>query len=100
MLQHLFQNESVIAACKQFKVIKLHAFGSVVSGELTESSDLDFVVEFEREGFTGAFDQFMGFKETLEKSLGRPVDLLVNKRFRNYVFQEEIDKTKRLVYAA
>ena len=79
---------------------KLHVFGSLLSGDLEDSSDIDFVVEFDRDGFAGAFDQFMGFKECLEEALGRPVDLLVSRQFRNSVFQEEVDKTKKLVYTA
>ncbi len=100
MIDELVNNKSVKEACKHFKVKNLHAFGSVVTGESTESSDIDFVVEFDRQGFTGAFDQFMGFKLELESVLQRPVDLLVSKPFRNSVFQETVNNTKKLVYAA
>jgi predicted nucleotidyltransferase len=94
------QTHELRQACKTFKVKELYAFGSVLSGELTAESDLDFLVQFEREGADGAFAQFMGFKEKLEELYGRPVDLLTHKRFRNPVFQEEIDRSKSLIYAA
>jgi hypothetical protein len=100
MLEAILQNLEVEEACKDFDVKRLHVFGSAVSEEAEESNDIDFVVEFEREGYSGAFDQFMGFKEALENVLGKPVDLLVSKRFRNPVFQDQVDKTKKLVYAA
>lgn len=71
-----------------------------MSGGLTQTSDLDFLVQFERTGSDGAFDQFMGFKEKLESLYGRRVDLLTLKPFRNYLFQQEIDRSKSLIYAA
>ncbi|MEX1120696.1 MAG: nucleotidyltransferase domain-containing protein, partial [Balneolales bacterium] len=72
----------------------------VVSGSISEESDLDFLVEFHRNGYKGAFDQYIEFKQRLEQIYGRPVDLLTNKKFKNPVFQEEIDKSKILIYAS
>ncbi|MCB1122805.1 MAG: nucleotidyltransferase domain-containing protein [Verrucomicrobiae bacterium] len=87
-------------ACKAFKVSRLHVFGSANLGDISHVHDIDLIVEFERDGYSGAFEQFMGFKEAMESILGRPVDLLSAKRFRNQIFQAEVEKTKRLVYAA
>ena len=61
---------------------------------------LDFLVQFERAGSGGAFDQFMGFKDKLESIYGRRVDMLTLKPFRNPLFQQEIDRSKSLIYAA
>jgi uncharacterized protein len=90
----------VIVACKRFRVKELHLFGSALSGSLAESRDVDLLVVFERDGYAGAFDQFMGFKETMEQILGKPVDLITSKTFRNPLFQEEVERTKELIYAA
>lgn len=94
------QTEELRQACQAYKVKELYAFGSVVSGQLTATSDLDFLVQFDRNGVDGAFGQFMGFKQKLEDLYGRPVDLLTLKRFRNPFFQQEIDRSKTLIYAA
>lgn len=94
------QTDELRAACQAYQVQELYAFGSVVTGELRATSDLDFLVRFERSGGDGAFGQFMGFKERLESLYGRPVDLLTLRRFRNPLFQQEIDRSKSLVYAA
>lgn len=94
------QTDELRQVCQAYKVKELYAFGSVVSGQLTATSDLDFLVQFDRSGVDGAFGQFMGFKERLESLYGRPVDLLTLKRFRNPFFQQEIDRSKLLVYAA
>ncbi len=87
-------------ACKDYQVKSLYVFGSTATGGFSENSDLDFLVEFYRNGYKGAFDQYMGFKERLEKIYGRPVDLVTLKEFRNPVFQQEVDESKTLVYAA
>ncbi len=38
------------------QVIELYVFGSVVTGKISQGSDPDFLVHFNRTGFDGAFD--------------------------------------------
>lgn len=87
-------------ACEDFRVKRLYVFGSAASGQLSDRSDLDFLVEFDRQGYQGAFEQYMGFKQRLETIYQRPVDLVTVKKFRNPLFQREIDSSKTLIYAA
>jgi predicted nucleotidyltransferase len=42
----------------------------------------------------------MGFKQHLEEIYQRPVDLVTIKKFRNPIFQKEVDSSKTLIYAA
>ena len=86
--------------CQRYQVRRLDAFGSVLSDTFGDHSDVDFLVEFERDGYVGAFEQFMGLKENLEALLDRRVDLIVNRPFRNPYFQREIEETKQVIYAA
>jgi predicted nucleotidyltransferase len=86
--------------CEKYNVKELYLFGSAVSGGLSEDSDLDFVVHFDRQGYEGAFEQFMGFKQHLEQIFDCPVDLYHQRKFRNPIFQREVDNTKQLLYAA
>ena len=95
-----FEQTAVQDACEAHNVKRLHVFGSFASGAADNQSDVDLLVKFDREGYEGAFEQLMAFKETMETILQRPVDLVVEKPFRNQQFQEEVDRTKRLVYAA
>lgn len=93
--------EQLIAeSCREFKVSQLYLFGSLARGEAHDESDVDLLVEFERNGVTGAFDQFMGFKERMESILKRPVDIITAKRFRNPYFQQAVEAEKQLIYAA
>jgi len=86
--------------CKKFNVKELYLFGSAVTDNFSEQSDLDFMVKFNRQDFEGAFDQFIDFKQELERMYGRPVDLYNLKKFRNSIFQKEIERTRKLLYAA
>ncbi len=56
-----------------YGVRRLGLFGSCARGEATETSDLDFVVEFERK----SFDAYMDLKAFLEELFGCRVDLVV-----------------------
>ena len=58
---------------KDFGVTSLGLFGSFAHGDNTESSDLDFVVEFDKK----TFDAYMDLKLFLEGLFGRPVDLVL-----------------------
>jgi len=100
MISNLLKDPRVIDACKRYRVRELHLFGSALSGDLEDSRDIDLLVMFDRDGYEGAFDQFMGLKEDLESILGKPVDLITDKKFRNPLFRKELDATKELIYAA
>lgn len=95
-----FKNEQLHQLCKKFNVKELYLFGSATTDDFSEGSDLDFIVKFDRQGFEGAFDQFIDFKHELEQIFGRSVDLYHLKKFRNPIFQEEVDRSKELLYAA
>lgn len=95
--QHLKEIENL---CKAHSVRSLHAFGSVLSDSFTGDSDIDFLVAFEDDYSAGSFAQYFDFKENLEKLFGRPVDLVCYQAIRNRIFKTEVDKTKKLLYAA
>lgn len=40
---------SIIALCEKHKVKRLFAFGSVLTSRFTEKSDIDLVVDFDKE---------------------------------------------------
>ena len=54
-------------------VRKLGLFGSAVRGQLTDASDLDFVVELTEK----SFDRYMDLKFLLEDTFRRSVDLVL-----------------------
>ncbi|MFZ5452371.1 MAG: nucleotidyltransferase family protein [Thermodesulfobacteriota bacterium] len=58
---------------KGFGVTRLGLFGSAVRGEATDTSDLDFVVEFKKK----TFDAYMNLKRFLVELFGCKVDLVI-----------------------
>jgi predicted nucleotidyltransferase len=60
---------------EKYKVKEIGIFGSYVRGEETPSSDIDILVDFEREG--KYFDNYMELKYFLEDLLGLEVDLIM-----------------------
>ncbi|RKX38471.1 MAG: nucleotidyltransferase [Thermotogae bacterium] len=59
---------------KKFGVKRIGIFGSVTRNEAGEESDVDLVVEFERE--RGGMKDFVGLIDFLENLFGKEVDVL------------------------
>ena len=75
---------------ERFGVRSLALFGSAARGEGSPASDLDFLVEFER----NTFDAYMDLKEFLEKLFRQPVDLVLaselKPRLRESILRESV----------
>jgi predicted nucleotidyltransferase len=91
----------ILKLCCQFCVQRLELFGSALHGGFdTETSDFDFLVEFEPLPASEYADAFFGFKGALEDLLGRPVDLIVPSAIRNPYLRQSVEQGKALLYAA
>ena len=90
----------ITALCKKHRVKELYLFGSAKTGSISEQSDIDLAVVFSRASISGSFDQYFDFKLEMEQLLSRPVDLLCKNSVRNSHFRQELDATKKLIYAA
>jgi predicted nucleotidyltransferase len=93
---------AIAALCRRYGVRKLEIFGSAARGVDFDPvrSDADFLVEFDDTRFRDPLEQFFGFSESLEKALGRPVDLVERGAARNPYFQRQIEEAGELVYEA
>jgi len=87
ILRKLEENRETI---RGFGVRRLGIFGSYARGEQTESSDMDFLVEFEK----ATFDNYFDLKFYLEELFGRPVDLgtadTIKPRIRSTILEETV----------
>ncbi|PXA03800.1 hypothetical protein DDZ13_10240 [Coraliomargarita sinensis] len=86
--------------CRANGVIRLDVFGSVLTEDFGAESDVDFLVLFRRDAQTNAFHQYFDFKEALESVLGRKVDLVCENAIRNPYFKQEVEETRKPLYAA
>ncbi len=87
ILRKLAENQQTI---RGFGVRRLGIFGSYVRGEQTETSDIDFLVEFERP----TFKNYFGLKFFLEKLFECKVDLAfhdtIKPRIRKTILEETV----------
>ena len=86
--------------CRRNKVRTLYVFGSVLTDEFTESSDIDLIVEIDSDDPLEYADNYFNLKFALEEIFKRQIDLLENKAIKNQYLREIIDKSKSLLYAA
>lgn len=90
--------KEIEALCKKHKVTRLFVFGSILTDRFNEESDIDFVVDFDRENVTDYFDNYFNLKYALEDLLKRKVDLLEEQTIRNPYLKKSVDQTKTLIY--
>ena len=76
--------------CKKNHIVKMSLFGSVLSDNFTDASDVDILVEFDPRHAPGLFN-FVGMRDALSQHFGREVDLRtpedISHLFRNEVIQ-------------
>ncbi len=86
--------------CRVHGVRQLFLFGSAVRGELTEESDLDFLVEFRKMPPSEHADAYFGLLHDLESLFDRRIDLLELTAIDNPYLSRSIEESKQLLYEA
>lgn len=90
--------DKIIALCKKYKVEKLWIFGSILTPQFNEKSDIDFSVKFHYQQIEDLFLTFFDFIDELRTLLGREIDMVDETAIKNPYFRRELDSTKRLIY--
>ena len=97
--------EEIRELCRRHGVKRLDLFGSATTGEFDEAtSDVDFLVTFHkgvRKPWAGHYQDLRQSLEeaSLEEALGRSVDLVADKEFRNPYFRQAVEKSRTPLYA-
>ena len=88
--------------CRSFGVARLELFGSAATAEFDPGrSDIDLLLEFLPGQDLGPWlTQYFEFRARLETLLGRKVDLVLSATVTNPYFARELNRTRRLLYAA
>lgn len=66
--------QAVAEAAKSYPIKSVDLFGSYADGTATERSDIDLYVQFSTRPVS--FFKVMGFRSTLERMLGKDVDIV------------------------
>ncbi len=93
--EHLNQ---IVSLCNRHKVMRMYLFGSVLTGNSRQDSDVDFLVTFEDVAPGDYFDNYTDLKIKLEYVLGKPVDLVEEQTIKNPVLRRSIDRNKKIIY--
>jgi len=95
------QHRSEVAAlCQRAGARRLDAFGSVLRDDFDpQTSDLDFLVEFDEVPPAEYAQAYFALKEGLEALFGRPVDLVTGSSLANPYFRDRIDAERQMIYA-
>jgi hypothetical protein len=89
MLDFEKYQDQISSICRKYQVRNLTAFGSALSDNFNEQSDIDFLIEFETP--QGGIIKYMNIKFELEALFNRSVDLVMpraikNTRIKKYIF--------------
>ncbi len=90
--------QKIVALCEKYNVRRLFVFGSILTNRFNEKSDVDLIVDFNKDGIADYFGNFFDFKYSLQNLLGREVDLLEEQCVNNPFLKKNIDSSKTLIY--
>lgn len=90
----------LLELCRKYKVKTLYVFGSILTPRFHKDSDVDFLVNFNKQEIPliDYADNFFDFQSELENLLGRKVDLVCDDAIKNSYFRAEVDRTKQHIY--
>ena len=96
------KKDELAQLCRRYGVVRLEVFGSAAreTDFDPDSSDADFLVEFDLRSAPATLDRYFDFRDALRAALGRPVDLVEAEAVRNPYLRAAIDRSRELIYAS
>ena len=92
---------AIAKACSRHGVSRLDVFGSALRDDFKPGqSDVDLLVEFSPMEAYARVDAYFGLLGELRGILGNGVDLVVSGAVKNRYIIQDIENTKRMLYAA
>ena len=94
--------DKIKSFCEKWKIIEYSFFGSVLTDNFRDDSDVNVLVEFADDAQWGLFDM-EDMESELRTLFGRSVDLLTRRsivRSENYLMRRSVLSSARTFYAA
>jgi len=101
MIHQSFQSKipTVIELFKKHKIKSAYLFGSVLTDQFDEQSDIDLLVSFmDYSSPLEVGQSIWDLEDALEVLTARKVDLLTERSLKNPYFIQELNNTKQLIY--
>lgn len=93
--------DAIAAVCRKYNVLRLYIFGSAVREDFRSGvSDVDLLVEFGPIGGHAKAHAYFDMLDELQALLGVKVDLVMADAVKNRYIMQDIERTKRMLYAA
>lgn len=89
-------NNKISLFCKKYHIAFLALFGSVLTSNFKDSSDVDFLVKFEKSHTPSLFD-LVDMESELCLIVGRQVDLKTPNELSHY-FRDDVLATAEVIY--
>ncbi len=95
------KREEIAALCRKYGVLRLDVFGSSLRDDYQAgASDVDLLADFGAQDPFELIDSYFGMLGELRVLLGLPVDLVMVGALKNRYVRAEVERTKRVLYAA
>ena len=95
------QQDEIAAACRKYGIERLFICGSAIRDDFRPGdSDIDLLVEFGPIEVTKKFHTYLDARDAFRRIFQADVDLVMRGAVKNKVIANEIDRTKKLIYAA
>ena len=102
-MQEIIENnkDKLIELCKKYDLQTMYVFGSALTDNFRETSDIDILISFKKDISIEKYtDNYFELHYKLEELLKRKVDLITENSLSNPYFIESVEETKKLLYAA
>jgi len=96
-IENNLSQEKIKKFCKRYNIKKMSLFGSALRNELTSDSDIDILVEFDKENIPSYFDLYEMEQELSQYINGREVDIRTPDDLSRY-FRKEVMQTAEVLY--
>ena len=96
-IKNNLSEEKIKNFCKKHNIKKMSLFGSALRDEFTEDSDIDILVEFDKNNIPSFFDLYDMEQELSEFFNGRKVDLWTPNDLSKY-FRGEVGEKSEVIY--
>jgi hypothetical protein len=91
--------DEIIELCRDYRIRRLSLFGSTAKGAWNvDTSDIDVLIDLDYSPGVGS--RFMKFASSLERLLGRRVDIVTERSITSVSFRNELGSTAVRLYEA